>query len=92
MADLRKAIEVTKRLTSEIQSTLDKNEGVGSEQVVWTHEIGDIVTTMQYGEGVKFKIIGYVNLFDWPGYQLEQVGNPTFKPTYPEISLKKVLK
>ena len=86
MADLRKATEITRGLTDAIKSALGKEDESGSEQqIVWTYEIGDEVTTTQHGEGVRFKIIAYTESYGIPGYQLEQINNPTFKPTYQKL-------
>lgn len=89
MADLGKVVEVTRGLTTAIKNALNEEDESGSEQVVWTYKMGEIVTTTQHGEGVKFKIIAYTELYGIPGYQLEQIRNASFKPVYPETSLKK---
>jgi hypothetical protein len=92
MADFRKAIEITRGLTDAIKGSLSEEDEFGSEQVVWTYELGNIVTTKRFGENVRFKIIGFVNVNKLAGYKLRREDASNYECIYPEISLTKVSK
>ncbi len=79
MADLSSgAAQEVRNLTERIDAALGRDEE--SEQTVWTFKVGDIVTTTEFCNQIKFRVAAYTEVVGIPGYSLEPVDSNQKNP------------